>query len=194
MPELEELKSGICLGSLFFLSQAICFFALSKGDASLITPIMGTKSVFVAFFVSFFQLTGLPSTFTWVAALLSAIAVALLSWPQRNKLVSYLAIALGLLTAAGFGLTDALVPHLAQNSSPSQVIFIMFSTVGILSFALIPFAEKSILKFNFFADKWMLCSCLPMGVQAVLMSIAIDFSQCRQKQIFFMPAEGFGLF
>ena len=77
IPELEELKSGICLGSLFFLSQAICFLALSKGDASLVTPIMGTKSVFVAFFVSFFQITGLPSSFTWVAALLSAIAVAL---------------------------------------------------------------------------------------------------------------------
>ena len=190
MPELEELKSGICLGSLFFLSQAICFLALSKGDASLVTPIMGTKSVFVAFFFFFFQLTGLPSTFTWVAALLSAIAVALLSWPQRNQRVSYLAIALGLLTAAGFGLTDALVPYLAQNSSPLQVIFIMFSTVGALSFVLIPFAEKSILKFNFFADKWMLFSCVPMGVQAVLMSIAIGFFAVPTEANIFYACRG----
>ena len=132
---------------------------------------MGTKSALWRFL---FLFSAYRTTFNTVAALFGHCS-GFISWPKRNQRVSYLAITLGLLTATGFGLTDALVPYLAQNSSPLQVIFIMFSTVGALSFVLIPFAEKSILKFNFFADKWMLFSCVPMGVQAVLMSIAIGF-------------------
>ena len=125
MPELEELKSGICLGSLFFYLKQYVFLHLARA-MHLKSLQLWEQNQFLWRFLFLFQLTGLPSTFTWVAALLSAIAVALLSWPQRNQRVSYLAIALGLLTAAGFGLTDALVPYLAQNSSPYRSYSLCF--------------------------------------------------------------------
>ena len=44
---LSEVSTGAGLGFIFFLGQFFCFLALKKGDASLITPIMGAKPVFV---------------------------------------------------------------------------------------------------------------------------------------------------
>ena len=58
-------------------------------------------------------------------------AVGLIAWPKKRK-ISLVAIALGLLTAAGFGLTDALVPHLSQQSTPAHVILLCFPLSGLV--------------------------------------------------------------
>ena len=190
VPALKDIQSGILLGGIFFISQATCFFALEKGDASMITPIMGSKSIFVASFVFFFDLTGTPSTETWIATALAAIAVCLIAWPKNGIKPSYLAISLGLLTAAGFGLTDALVPELAQKSSPAHVIFSMFWTVGLSSFILLPFVQGKFTRFNKRSDKWMFLSCIPMGLQAVLMSVAIGFHEVPAEANVFYACRG----
>jgi len=190
VPALKDIQTGILLGSIFFISQATCFFALEKGDASMITPIMGSKSIFVASFVFFFDLTGTPSTETWIATALAAIAVCLIAWPKNGIKPSYLAISLGLLTAAGFGLTDALVPELAQKSSPAHVIFSMFWTVGLSSFILLPFVQGKFTRFNKRSDKWMFLSCIPMGLQAVLMSVAIGFHEVPAEANVFYACRG----
>ena len=190
VPALKDIQTGILLGSIFFISQATCFFALEKGDASMITPIMGSKSIFVASFVFFFDLTGTPSTETWIATALAAIAVCLIAWPKNGIKPSYLAISLGLLTAAGFGLTDALVPELAQKSSPAHVIFSMFWTVGLSSFILLPFVQGKFTRFNKSSDKWMFLSCIPMGLQAVLMSVAIGFHEVPAEANVFYACRG----
>ena len=190
VPTLKDIQTGILLGSIFFISQATCFFALEKGDASMITPIMGSKSIFVASFVFFFDLTGTPSTETWIATALAAIAVCLIAWPKNGIKPSYLAISLGLLTAAGFGLTDALVPELAQKSSPAHVIFSMFWTVGLSSFILLPFVQGKFTRFNKSSDKWMFLSCIPMGLQAVLMSVAIGFHEVPAEANVFYACRG----
>lgn len=173
--DLIDLKFGFFLGCIFFISQLTCFFALEKGDASMVTPIMGSKSVFVALFVFLFELTREPSGGTWIATILAAFAVLLIAWPSKVGKTCNLAILLGLLTAAGFGLTDALVPGLSQQSNPFNVLFIMFFTVGFNSCILIPFVNGKFFRFDQKSDKWMFLSCIPMGVQAVLMSQAIAF-------------------
>ena len=190
LPVLEDIQAGVMLGGIFFISQATCFLALKKGDASMITPIMGSKSIFVASFVLFFDLTGTPSAETWIATALTAIAVCLIAWPKNGLKPSYLAISLGLLTAAGFGLTDALVPELAQKTSPAHVIFSMFWTVGLSSFLLLPLVKGRLIRFNGKSDKWMLLSCMPMGLQAVLMSVAIGFHQVPAEANVFYACRG----
>lgn len=190
VPALKDIQSGILLGGIFFISQATCFFALEKGDASMITPIMGSKSIFVASFVFFFDLKGTPSTETWIATALAAIAVCLIAWPKNGIKPSYLAISLGLLTAAGFGLTDALVPELAQKTSPAHVIFSMFWTVGLSSFLLLPLVKGGLTSFNKKSDNWMFLSCIPMGLQAVLMSVAIGFHEVPAEANVFYACRG----
>ena len=45
------LLHGFLLGLLFFFGQMACFLALRRGDASVVTTVMGSKSLFVAFFL-----------------------------------------------------------------------------------------------------------------------------------------------
>ena len=47
----ETLTNGFIIGFLFFSSQTACFLALRRGEASVITPILGSKSLFVAVFL-----------------------------------------------------------------------------------------------------------------------------------------------
>ena len=109
---------------------------------------------------------------------------------EEKEKISLVAIALGLLTAAGFGLTDALVPHLSQQSTPAHVIFVMFSTVGISSIVFLPLVKNKFFYFDKKADKWMLASCIPMGIQAVLMSLAMGFYQVPAEANVFYACRG----
>ena len=81
-----EIGIGATLGLLFFLGQFFCFWALKNGEASLITPIMGSKPIFVALFVVLHGLSTERITWTiWVASSLAAIAIALIGWPEKQK-------------------------------------------------------------------------------------------------------------
>ena len=189
-PDWYDFQAGVLLGFIFFLSQCACFFALQKGDASMVTPIMGSKSIFVALFVMSFGLTGTPSSETWIAVMFAACAVALIGWPEKGGKICKTAISLGLLTAAGFGLTDSLVPYLAQKSTPEHVIFVMFTTVGGMSFFLLPLVEGRFFESRKKADFWMFASCIPMGIQAILMSMAIAFYQVPAEANVFYACRG----
>ena len=48
-PTLNELVIGSGLGSIFLLAQALLFRALRAGDASMVSPLMGIKSILVHF-------------------------------------------------------------------------------------------------------------------------------------------------
>ena len=168
-------RDGILVGLLFFASQTASFFALRRGEASVTTPILGSKSLFVAIFlVALGFKDSLPEN-TWIAAGLAGLAVALLGWPSKNYKPSLIGLFLAIMTAAGFGLTDAWVPELAKESDPFNLLFTMVATVGICSFALIPLAKGTFVEWRGKADKWLILGSVPLGLQAVSMSIAIGF-------------------
>ena len=151
---MEDLKAGGMIGILFFAAQSCCFIALRSGDASMVTPIMGSKSVFVALFLLILNLSPTPlGPATWAAAILAAIAVALIGWPAQGSKPSLTGLGFALATAAGFGLVDALVPHFSHLSDPFNVLFSMFATVGLLSFLLIPLSKGKFLAFRGRADR-----------------------------------------
>ena len=184
-------ESGATIGILFFAAQSSCFLALRSGDASMVTPVMGSKSVFVALFLFTLELSPTPlGVNTWAAAILAAIAVALIGWPAQGAKPSLVGLGFALATAAGFGLVDALVPHFSHLSDPFNVLFGMFATVGLLSFLLIPFSKGKFLTFRGRADRWMWASCFPMGAQAVLMSVAIGFHQVPTEANVFYSCRG----
>ena len=189
---MEDLKAGGMIGILFFAAQSCCFIALRSGDASMVTPIMGSKSVFVALFLFILNLSPTPlGPATWTAAILAAIAVALIGWPNQGSKPSFMGLGFALATAAGFGLVDALVPHFSHLSDPFNVLFSMFAAVGLLSFLLIPLSRGKFLAFRGRADRWMWASCFPMGAQAVLMSIAIGFHHVPTEANVFYSCRGF---
>ena len=166
---------GLLLGLLFFLGQMACFLALRRGDASVVTTVMGSKSLFVALFLVLlgFQ-PELPGK-VWISALLAGVAVALLGWPGQNRSIPVRSLALATFTAACFGLTDALVPQFARSADPFHLLFIMVATVGLLSLPVIPMCRGQFLQWRGPADKCLCWGSVLVAGQALLMSIAIGF-------------------
>jgi drug/metabolite transporter (DMT)-like permease len=186
----STLANGLLLGLLFFTSQAACFLALRRGEASVITPILGSKSLFVAVFIVLLGFKDTLPSETWWAAGLAGIAVVLLGWPAKNYRPSLVGLGLAILTAAGFGLTDALVPHFAKTTDPFHLLFVMVATVGLLSVFLIPISQGSFLGWRKEADKWLLLGSIPMALQAMLMSIAIGFFDVPTEANVFYASRG----
>jgi drug/metabolite transporter (DMT)-like permease len=149
--------------------------ALRRGDASLVTSIMGSKSLFVAFSLVLLGFRDSLPTKIWIAAILAAVAVALLCWPAKGMKPSMASLLLASFTAAAFGLTDALVPHYAQSANPLNLLFIMIFTVGVLSFAIIPFVRGRLLEWRKDSDRWLVLGSILVALQAILMSFAIGF-------------------
>ena len=189
--QFHDMPTGACLGLLFFLGQFFCFLALKNGEASLITPIMGSKPIFVAAFIVLHGLSeGEVSWKTWVACGLSALAVALLCWPSKNSTLSWTGLFLALATAASFGLLDSLVPYFTHQSDPVNVLFFIFGSVGLFSLFLIPYTEGNFLQFRKKADRWMWASAMPMGGQAILMSMAIGLYHVPTEANIFYACRG----
>ncbi len=188
---LSEVSTGAGLGFIFFLGQFFCFLALKKGDASLITPIMGAKPVFVALFLILHGLSQNEiNQETWAATGLSALAIGLLCWPPKRTSISILGLILGLLTAASFGLLDSLVPYFTFQSDPLNVLFFIFGSVGLYSLALIPWAEGDFRSYRPQGDPWMWSSAVFMGIQAILMSLAIGLYQLPTEANVFYACRG----
>ncbi len=186
----NTLRDGSLIGLLFFASQTACFLALRRGEASVTTPILGSKSLFVAVFIVLLEFKETLPTQTWWAAGLAGVAVALLGWPAKEHRPSLVSLGLAILTAAGFGLTDALVPELAKTSDPFNLLFVMVAVVGLCSFALIPFSKGRFIEWRGEADKWLLLGSAPMALQAVCMSIAIGFFDIPTEANVFYATRG----
>ena len=184
----SEIELGFMLGVLFCASQVSCFLALRRGDASVATPILGTKTLFVAVFGYFIYAKSLPEK-TWLAAILAVVAVVLLGWPAKGSKPSFPSMGLALLTAAGFGLTDALVPEFAKKGEvdPLNLIFMMVFAVGLFSFIFIPLTRGRFLGWRGQADKWLILGTIPLAAQAILMSLAIGFYDVpTEANVFYM--------
>jgi drug/metabolite transporter (DMT)-like permease len=70
-------QAGV-IAALFIVGQTLTMLAMSRGDVSIATPVMGTKVLFVALFVTLFLGDPLPIDY-WVSAGMSVSGIALLS-------------------------------------------------------------------------------------------------------------------
>jgi drug/metabolite transporter (DMT)-like permease len=174
-PTLRELGIGAGLGSIFLLAQALLFRALRAGDASMVSPLMGVKSILVAFLLVLLGLSHEPlASSTWVAAGLTAIAVGLIGWPARNSgRTSAKGIILAIASAASFSLLDSMVPHFSHQTDPVQMLFCIFGSLGLLTLVLLPWREEAIFRRSDPGDTWAWRSGILIALQAVLMSTAI---------------------
>lgn len=188
---IGDLQAGVSLGLLFFLGQFFCFLALKSGEASMISPVMGSKPMFVAFFLFLHGLSENEIVWqTWLASVLAALAVALVCWPTKDSRLSWIGLVLAIASAATFGLLDSLVPYFTHQSSPLNVLFFIFGSVGIFSLFLIPFAEGRFLGFRKKTDSWMWASALLMAGQAVFMSMAIGLYHVPTEANVFYSCRG----
>ncbi len=132
----QPALAGLC----FLGGQVLIFLALSRGDVSVTTPVMGLKVVLVALFSSLLRVGEVPLAW-WIGAGLSAAAVALLHAGEApgGRGRAGPAAALAAWSAAAYGLGDVLMQKWVPAWGAARFFPVMFLLVGLYSFAFVPF-------------------------------------------------------
>lgn len=130
---------AVLAGTAFFIGQVFTFIAISRGDISIATPVLGTKVIFVALLV--FVTGGEELGWKlWVATFLTSLALALLGgeW-KANRQRLLVSVSFSFLASVAFAATDVMQQLWVPAFKFGHFGPVMFATVGLLSFTLIPF-------------------------------------------------------
>lgn len=137
-------------GTALFLGRFCAIRALSQGDLSLATPLLGTKTVFVAL-LSSFLLDEKINPGLMGGAFLTSVAVALLSFtpsvtgrPGTLGKIDRGTTLWALLAAFFFAVTDIIVQKYARSIGVGWFQPIMFGTLAVLTPLLFISARPSI--------------------------------------------------
>jgi drug/metabolite transporter (DMT)-like permease len=153
-------------GALFFAGQVLTFLAISRGDVSLTTPVMGTKVIFVAFGATLLAGDHL-SQMLWISALLTVAATVLLGGEIRAHRERVLpSVGFGFAAALAYALTDITQVLWVAEVGFGRFAPIMFLTVGTLSFGLIPFFEGPLMRMDPAAFRWTAVGSVLLSLQA----------------------------
>ncbi len=149
---------------LFFGGQAFTFLALSRGDVSVTTPVMGTKVILVALFSSLLRVGEVPLQW-WIGAALSTAAIALLhlGGESRRRNVGQ-TVLLAFCSATSFSLGDVLLQKWVPVWGMGNYFPPMFVIVALLSCGLIPLFHAPLTALPATAWRWV-------GPGALLMAL-----------------------
>lgn len=140
---------------LFFGGQAFTFLALSRGDVSVITPVMGTKVILVALFSSLLRVGEVPLQW-WIGAALSTAAIALLHFGEESRRRNVgRTVLLAFCSAASFSLGDVLLQKWVHVWGVGNYFPPMFLMVGLLSCAFVPFFSAPLTALPAAAWRWV---------------------------------------
>lgn len=172
--EWAHLGHAAIAGAIFFVGQVFTFLALTQGDISVATPVLGTKVVFVALLTVI--ITHEPvSAPLWGAALLTVAATALLGGGKtaagREAFVRSLGY--GFSAAACFALTDVLAQKWAPAWGFTHFAPVMFLTVAVCSFTLIPKFRAPLRELPLESWRWVLPGAVLLSLQASGIAYAI---------------------
>ncbi len=170
------LHQPVLVTLAFFLGTWLTFLAIRLGDVSLVTPLMGTKVVFVALGVVVLAGT-MPPLALWIAAALTATGVFLMGAGDFGKKAAGHATAVitALLSAAVFGICDVLVRMWAAGFGAMTFLALSSIGVGLVSGLLWLIQGRPTLRLPVGARSATLFGGTIVGVQAVLMGLALSY-------------------
>ncbi len=120
---------------ILFGGQVFTFAALSRGDVSVATPLLGTKIILVTAMNALMFGVGVSLRW-WVAAALGSVSIALIAGGggSRRKIRHLGRTALfSLAGAACYSLTDVLIQHWGGTFDVMAFPPLMFGVVGLIS-------------------------------------------------------------
>ena len=176
-PEFRSLGYPVVCGLLFFAGQVMTFRAIAAGDASVSTPVLGTKVLFVALFTVAVAGSPLPTVWWW-ASLMASTGIALISYVRRGSGGGVLPSVLWALGAAAlFGLTDVLVQKGVPSAGYARFAPLMFGVTGILSLLYVPLLRSKSARATRGGPSspgmWLLAGSLVLGVQSLALYSSI---------------------
>ena len=135
----SKASHAVISGTIFFIGQIFTFLALSRGDVSVATPVLGSKVVFVALFSAALGTEKIGASM-WLAVLLTAVATALLGigHPHAQRDAILRSLIYGFSAASMYALTDITQQHWVHEWGFSHYAATLFLTVAVLSLTLIP--------------------------------------------------------
>jgi drug/metabolite transporter (DMT)-like permease len=164
---------ALVVGALFVGGQALTMLALNRGDVSVATPVVGTKVVFVAIFVTLLVGDPLPIDY-WVSAGMSAAGIALLSLggrgvrPAGHRHVG-LTIAASLGAATCYALFDVLVRKWTPAWGVGRFLPAIMGTSAALSVLLAPAFEGRLRDIPVGGRRPLMLGSVFLGLQALLL-------------------------
>ena len=157
----------IVVGFAFLTAQTLMFIALTRGDVSVATPIMGTKVLIVAS-LSLVLLPGPVPGIWWIAAALSTAGVFLLSRGdaavRRDALKTVLFAAGG---AAMFSVSDVLTQKFAPAWGLGRFLPFVLLTVAVMSFLYVPLFNAPLRQIPRGGRLWVGAGALLFAVQGI---------------------------
>jgi len=126
------------VAALLVLGQCAALWALTRGDVSVATPVMGAKVILVAFFTT--VVVGMEVPFKlWLAAVLSAAAIGILNrGPQGHHHDLTLTVVGSLVAAVAFALFDVLVMAWSPAWGAGRLLPLGMGLAAVYSVAFVP--------------------------------------------------------
>lgn len=163
------------VAALLYCGNLSTFAAVRRGDVSMVTPVLGTKVVFVALGV--LALSGQTlSTGLWVAAALAMLGIIVMSRSDmRPGAANGAAIGLCLLASVFFGLTDVLIAEWVPRYGGNVFLASIPEFIGLFSLVAILRPGGHSMKLTAGSRKWVLTGGVLLMVQSLAMGLALAF-------------------
>lgn len=159
-----------------FAGQAFLYSGIRLGDVSVMTPIMGTKVIFVAFLSAVFLTEPIPIIW-WIGSAMAVLAVFLMgirdsSRPAKN---AGLSITFALCGSLAFAISDIMVQRWSASFGTTAFMCIWMTTLALASFLLVPFFRGGIGMITKEIWPWLIAGLAMMIIQLISMFLAISF-------------------
>lgn len=129
---------ALIVGAVFFAGQYFTFLALSRGDVSVTTPVLGAKVLFVAFLAALTMGQALTPAI-WVATVMTCVAMVLLGgeW-QADRDRALRSLLYGGLAALLFATSDILTQRWVGELGMTHFAPLAFGAMLLYSWLLVP--------------------------------------------------------
>lgn len=167
---------ALIVGAVFFAGQYFTFLALSRGDVSVATPVLGAKVLFVAFLAVL--VLGQPLTPSlWIATLMTCVAMALLGGEWRADRARMLSSFLyGGLAAFLFATSDILTQTWVGELGMTHFAPLAFGSMLAYSWLLTPKFSQPLSALPTRALLWTVAGGALLWLQCTGMVLAISLA------------------
>ncbi|HPA18759.1 MAG TPA: EamA family transporter [Verrucomicrobiae bacterium] len=166
---------AVAASAALFAGQLLAFWAIERGDVSVVAPMMGTKvlGVVVLSVLLFHQGFGWD---VWFAALLTTVAIAMLQWgPPHDRRRILRTVLFSGAAALSFALCDVVIQRWCRDAGFFVFGAKLYLLCGLFSFGLMPFFHRPLREMPRDALPWLAMGVVFLCLQGFCMYAAIGY-------------------
>lgn len=168
-----QIWQPLIVAGLYVGGQTLTYLAIERGDVSVATPALGSKTIYVAWFSTLLLGATLPWQL-WAAAVLTFAAIVLLNLgggeARRRPGQTVL---LALLAASAYALFDVFTQKWSPAWGTGHFLPLMFGFSALMSCAFIPLFRAPLRELPRGAWPWLGAGALCGGIQSLVLVTTI---------------------